>query len=69
MNRNVAIGAWQHTLDELARVSVELETVNLLIVHFRQKPTIVRRLALTKKRLEAERDRLQRMVAHLAEEI
>lgn len=35
MNRNDAIREDNAALDDLARISEELETINLLIVHFR----------------------------------
>ena len=40
-------------MDELARLSQELETVNLLIIHFADRPTVVRRLATIRRRLLA----------------
>lgn len=38
-------------MDELARISEELELVSLLIVHHRQHPTVVRKLAKLRGRL------------------
>lgn len=64
MNRAVAIKEDNAALDELARVSRELETVNLLIVHHRQHPRIVRRLAEIRARLLiAKSDALARRIA------
>ena len=51
MNRTVAIAAEQAAMDELARLSWELETVNLLIVHFAQRPNVVKRLGAIRRRL------------------
>ena len=51
MNRTNAIREDNEALDELARISRELETVNLLIIHFRQHPRLVRRLADIRGRL------------------
>ena len=51
MNRAAAIAAEQAAMDELARISWELETVNLLIVHFAQRPNVVKRLGAIRRRL------------------
>ena len=51
MNRNDAIREDNAALDELARISEELETINLLIVHFRQRPHVIRKLAMIRARL------------------
>lgn len=51
MNRAKAIEAEQRAMDELARLSRELQTVNLLIVHHRQHPKVVARLAEIRARL------------------
>lgn len=51
MNRNAAIAAENAAMDELARLSRDLETVNLLIVHHAQHPTVVRRLSAIRRRL------------------
>lgn len=51
MNRNDAIREDNAALDELARISEELETINLLIVHFRQRPRVIRKLAMIRARL------------------
>lgn len=53
MNRGTAIRADNRALDELARLSREIETINLLIVHFSDKPNVVRRLAEIRARLLA----------------
>lgn len=50
MNRNDAIREDNAALDELARISEELETINLLIVHFRQRPRVIRKLAMIRAR-------------------
>lgn len=52
MNRNEAIAAENAAMDELARLSVELETLALLIVHHAQHPTVVRRLTAIRRRLQ-----------------
>ncbi len=51
MKRTEAIREDNEALDELARISEELELVNLLIIHFRQRPTVVRKLAKLRGRL------------------
>lgn len=51
MDRTRAIREDNAALDELARISRELETVNLLIVHFRLRPNVVKRLAEIRARL------------------
>ncbi len=51
MNRNAAIKEWGGAMDDLARLSRELETINLLIVHFADKPNVVRRLGEVRARL------------------
>lgn len=69
MNRSVAVAAEQAAMDELARISRELETVNLLIVHFAQRPNVVKRLGAIRRRLLdakaaaiAERERMARHI-------
>lgn len=54
-------------MDELARVSRELETINLLIVHFRQQPRVVRRLADIRARLLIARTDARAKRANAAE--
>jgi len=67
MDRTTAIAADHDALDELARVSRELETVNLLIVHFRQHPRLIRRLGDIRARLlMAKSDALARREAAAA---
>lgn len=55
MRKQAAIEAENRAMDELARISRELETVNLLIVHHRQHPTVVARLAEIRTRLLIDR--------------
>ena len=69
MNRTDAIAADNHAMDELARISRELETVNLLIVHFRQQPRVVRRLADIRVRLLIARTDARARRANAAEYI
>jgi len=51
MKQPQAIKAENEAMDDLARISRELETVNLLIVHFAKKPNVVRRLIEIRARL------------------
>lgn len=51
MKQRQAIEAENDAMDELARLSRELETVNLLIVHFASRPNVVKRLADIRARL------------------
>ncbi len=67
MNRASAIEADNRALNELARVSRELETINLLIVHFRQHPRLVRRLADIRARLIIARTDARAQRANAAE--
>jgi hypothetical protein len=53
INRHDAIRVDNAALDELARLQREIETLNLLIVHFADKPNVVRRLADIRARLLA----------------
>lgn len=69
MNRNTAITAENNVLNELARIGRELETINLLIFHFKQRPNVVKKLAPIRARLLNEQQRLQAMRALLAQEI
>lgn len=69
MKRSTAITAENNVLDELARLSTELHAIDLLIIHHRQHPTVVKRLAAVRTRLTTERTRLKAMRALLAEEI
>ena len=64
VKRNEAIREENAAMDELARLSREIETVNLLIVHFRQRPQLVRRLSEIKARLLIQRsDEMARRAA------
>lgn len=56
-------------MDELARLSAELHAIDLLIIHHRQHPTVIKHLSAVRRRLTAERTRLQAMRALLAQEI
>lgn len=67
MRRNDAISEDNRAMDELARVSRELETINLLIVHFRQQPRVVRRLADIRARLLIARTDARARRANAAE--
>lgn len=69
MNRNTAITAENNVMDELARLSAELHAIDLLIIHHRQHPTVIKHLSAVRRRLIAERTRLQAMRALLAQEI
>ena len=61
MNRNHAIAVENAAMDELARLSRDLETVNLLIVHFADRPNVVRRLAAIRRRLtDLKHDEIER---------
>jgi len=51
MEQSIAIREENRQMDELARLSRELETVNLLIVHFADKPNVIKRLAEIRARL------------------
>ena len=51
MRKKQAIDAENQAMDELARIQRELETVNLLIIHHRQHPKVVARLADIRARL------------------
>lgn len=51
MKRHTAVREENTQMDNLARLSRELETVNLLIVHFADRPNVVRRLAEIRARL------------------
>ena len=51
MNRREAIDIENFIMDDLARLSRDLETVNLLIVHFAQRPNVVKRLGAIRRRL------------------
>lgn len=69
MKRNDAITAENNVMDELARLSVELHAIDLLIIHHRQHTTVIKRLSAVRTRLITERTRLQAMRALLAQEI
>jgi hypothetical protein len=56
-------------MDELARVSAELETIESLIFLFRRRPSAIKKLAPVRQRLLDEQRRLQAMRAILAEDI
>lgn len=51
MEKHTAIRAENEAMEELARLSRELETINLLIVHFSDKPNVIRRLGEIRARL------------------
>lgn len=60
MQREAAIRASQAAMDELARISEELQEIDWLIVRYGQarwwNPEKVKRLSRTKQRLLAEKD-------------
>lgn len=51
MDQQTAIREEHRQMDELARISRELETINLLIVHFADKPNVIKRLGEIRARL------------------
>lgn len=69
MKRSTAITAENNVLEELARLSSELYAIDLLIVHHRQHPKVVKHLSAIRTRLIAERTRLIAMRDILAQEI
>lgn len=59
MRRSVAIGVEQRALDEIAVLSKDYDTLNLLIVYFRQHPVLLPRLIEMRKRTKARLDAAQ----------
>jgi len=51
MEKRTAIKAENDAMDDLARLSRELEIINLLIIHFSDKPNVVKRLGEVRARL------------------
>lgn len=51
MNQGTAIKEEHRQMEELARLSRELETIDLLIYHFADKPNVVKRLGEIRARL------------------
>lgn len=69
MRRSVALGVEARALDEIAVLSRDYDTLNLLIVYFRQHPVILPRLIdmrqRTKARLEAAQARRNAASEHI----
>lgn len=56
MNRDIAMGIERRALDEIAVLSRDYDTLNLLIVYFRQHPVLLPRLIDMRRRVK---DRLE----------
>ncbi len=67
MRRSVAVGVDQRALDEIAVLSRDYDTFNLLIVYFRQHPVLLPRLIEMRKRTKARLEAAQARRAHASQ--
>lgn len=69
MNRDVALGIEARALDEIAVLSRDYDTFNLLLVYFSQHPVLLPRLIdmrrRTKERLDAAQARRNAASLHI----
>lgn len=53
MRRDVALGIEKRTMDEIAVLSKEYDTLNLLLIYHQQHPVLLPRLIEMRKRVKA----------------
>jgi hypothetical protein len=67
MRRSVAVGIEQRALDEIAVLSRDYDTLNLLLVYFRQHPVLLPRLIEMRKRTKERLDAAQARRVHASQ--
>ena len=59
MNRSLALGVEARAMDEIAVLSRDYDTLNLLLVYFSQHPVLLPRLIDMRKRVKARLEAAQ----------
>ncbi len=59
MRRSIALGIEARALDEIAVLSKEYDTLNLLLIYHRQHPVLLPRLIEMRKRVKARLEQAQ----------